>query len=301
MEETKKKSRAYKLSALAFKLSVAIACLLYIIKCGRNIKPDDLKLEFIPAVLVAAFAYFLATFIMVYGWRTCQITLANKKKEFLLFAKIYFCSAPAKYLPSNIMHFAARHYQTIQAGYDHTSVAASNILENIFITISACIVICFGIISGQLTFPTDFLNQNLKPTYLIIAMVIVTTALAILSGKCLKNSSLSSTAIMIIKVLTGYIIFLFITSFIFLLIMNIAVPQDLTAIWPRIIFTYICAWTIGLITPGAPGGLGVRESAIVYLTSDILTNDQALLGALLFRLVTIGGEIIGYYYARFLK
>ena len=291
-----------KLSAVLFKIVVAIACLYYIIKCGRNIKLEDIRPSFIPTALLAAIAYFLATFLMVYGWQVNLITISGRKETFKLFAKIYFRSVPAKYLPSNIMHFAARHYQAIQAGYSHGVVATSNILENILITISACGIIIAGILSGRLEFPTEFLNKSVCPQYIIPGAFVAVILLLIFVNKKFGRQVRFGTAVKALtKILAGYAVFLIVTGFIFLQVMNIAVPQNLNEHWDRIILIYICAWTIGLVTPGAPGGLGVRESVIIYLTSGLLTSDQALLGALLFRIVTVTGEIMGYYFARFLK
>ena len=61
-----------------------------------------------------------------------------------------------------------------------------------------------------------------------------------------------------------------------------------------IIFAYICSWTLGSITPGASGGLGVRESVMVALLSAKLGTENAFVGAIVFRLVTISGELLGY-------
>ncbi|MBR9765967.1 MAG: hypothetical protein GYB53_21230 [Rhodobacteraceae bacterium] len=68
----------------------------------------------------------------------------------------------------------------------------------------------------------------------------------------------------------------------------------------------LLAWIIGYATPGVPGGLGLREAALVALLSAAgQDRDLALLASLLFRLVTTVGELAmfaaGWGLARLLR
>lgn len=56
--------------------------------------------------------------------------------------------------------------------------------------------------------------------------------------------------------------------------------------------TALAAWLIGYATPGAPGGIGVREAMMVALLAGVATPEQALMLALLFRGVTIIGDVV---------
>jgi hypothetical protein len=46
------------------------------------------------------------------------------------------------------------------------------------------------------------------------------------------------------------------------------------------------AWLAGFVTPGSPGGLGVREATFVLLAGPEIGQEPALIGMLLFRVVT---------------
>ena len=48
----------------------------------------------------------------------------------------------------------------------------------------------------------------------------------------------------------------------------------------------------GFITPGAPGGLGVREALLTIILSDILPTDIIVAGVLIFRFITLFGEFL---------
>jgi uncharacterized membrane protein YbhN (UPF0104 family) len=57
---------------------------------------------------------------------------------------------------------------------------------------------------------------------------------------------------------------------------------------------YSLAWIIGFLIPGAPGGLGIRESALVLLLAGAFPKDVVLLIALLARLASIGADVLAF-------
>lgn len=61
-----------------------------------------------------------------------------------------------------------------------------------------------------------------------------------------------------------------------------------------VLSSFAIAWSIGFITPGAPSGIGIREAILLLLLIPLSGEGPALILALLFRLVTIGGDI-GFY------
>lgn len=67
-----------------------------------------------------------------------------------------------------------------------------------------------------------------------------------------------------------------------------------------IMMTFSVAWIAGFITPGAPAGLGVREAIIVALLTHLIDEPQSLLVALIFRLVSIFGDILFFVFSYWL-
>lgn len=68
-----------------------------------------------------------------------------------------------------------------------------------------------------------------------------------------------------------------------------------------VIACYIAAWAIGLVTPGAPAGLGIREFIIVFLLGDVSTESNLLLAVVLSRIITVSGDIIFFCIAMILR
>lgn len=64
--------------------------------------------------------------------------------------------------------------------------------------------------------------------------------------------------------------------------------------WALICGAYSLAWIIGFLIPGAPGGLGIRESALVLLLAGTFPRDVVLLIALLARLASVGADVLAF-------
>ena len=60
-------------------------------------------------------------------------------------------------------------------------------------------------------------------------------------------------------------------------------------------------WAIGFVTPGAPGGIGVREATMVLILSQVMPPLESLLIPVLMRMVTIAGDFVAFAlsYAKF--
>lgn len=70
--------------------------------------------------------------------------------------------------------------------------------------------------------------------------------------------------------------------------MNAALP------WCRATWGFALAWLLGFVVPGAPGGIGVREVALVSLYSREIGEAAALSLALLLRVVTVVGDFLAF-------
>jgi hypothetical protein len=76
----------------------------------------------------------------------------------------------------------------------------------------------------------------------------------------------------------------------FMLTLLAILPLNLEQILP-LFSAFSFAWLLGLIVPGAPGGLGVFEVTIMTVLDDNLSG-QIVVAIALFRLISISAEII---------
>jgi uncharacterized membrane protein YbhN (UPF0104 family) len=56
--------------------------------------------------------------------------------------------------------------------------------------------------------------------------------------------------------------------------------------------SYVIAWLAGLITPGAPAGVGVRELVLLFLLGEQIPAADLLLAVVLGRIVTVVGDLL---------
>jgi len=63
--------------------------------------------------------------------------------------------------------------------------------------------------------------------------------------------------------------------------------------WPQWLAGFALAWTLGLVVPGAPGGLGVFEAALLLRLGSLVPEAPLLAIALSYRLVTSLADLLG--------
>jgi hypothetical protein len=63
--------------------------------------------------------------------------------------------------------------------------------------------------------------------------------------------------------------------------------------WWRWLSAFALAWTVGLVVPGAPGGLGVFESVLLLRLGTALPDPALLAVALGYRLVVTTADLLG--------
>lgn len=59
--------------------------------------------------------------------------------------------------------------------------------------------------------------------------------------------------------------------------------------------TYLFSWVIGFITPGAPGGIGVREAVMVLTCSTFLDTNTIMLYAVTMRIISTFGDVLAFF------
>jgi len=75
-----------------------------------------------------------------------------------------------------------------------------------------------------------------------------------------------------------------------------------TSVHPvSVVFIYLIAWLLGVITPGASGGIGVRESLLIIFLSRSYPEDITVTVVLLHRVIAISGEVLAFFAGTFLE
>jgi glycosyltransferase 2 family protein len=98
-------------------------------------------------------------------------------------------------------------------------------------------------------------------------------------------------------------VFLFASGLIFLATYLLVAPPGGTApmaLLPLMVAAFVIAWLAGLLTPGAPAGVGVREMVMILLMAPLVPEAALVFAVVLSRIITVCGDTL-FYLAAHLK
>lgn len=190
---------------------------------------------------------------------------------------IYGFSQLGKYIPGNIFHLAGR--QTLGMA---EKLPAGKTLRSIVWELAILAGAAAGIFCPP--FIAKYFCPSLSAGWILGIFALCCVAVPYGAGRLLGASLRSS-------MLWG-ILYLFCIGAVFGAILGLVTPLPLPPLVLFMVATgYIAAWFIGLVTPGAPAGLGIREGAMLLLMRDAaIPEADLLLAVTLCRIVTILGD-----------
>lgn len=256
---------------------------------------------------IGAFVINLAvqTLLVVAGcipWMVFTQSLSGKKIPFSSAMPVYTKSNVYKYLPGNVFQYVGRNKLAFDMNISHVDVACATIFDILF-----C-VFWTGVIAAVLLGSriAGLLGKYGRNIIIIGAagVILVTAVLIFVSvrfGDKLKEYlSRYSKAFRKEnrKSLMAGIFYYFVSNIIsaamyfacMRLVMGSSVSLgELTALTGAFMF----AWIIGFVTPGAPGGIGIRESVMIFVCGEAY-QERIILFVLITRLASIIADLAAF-------
>ncbi|WP_372772271.1 hypothetical protein [Pantoea sp. WEP] len=217
----------------------------------------------------------LNAFSWKYNLGYCKVTITTLDS-----ISIYGVSQLAKYLPGNVFQFAGRQAIGMANNIDAKALVKSTFWELVILCLGGAILSTL-----MITIKAPFLNPMLSIGASIIIIGLYLTLL-----KYFTNREMVKSAIINLT-------FTFLSGLSFLLLLKVLNFSTGNLHNHEIIGAYILAWLIGLITPGAPAGVGIREVILLYLFKNSINDQDLLLTILLGRMMTVSGDFIFYLIA----
>lgn len=195
---------------------------------------------------------------------------------------IYGLSQLARYLPGNVLHYASRQALGVAGGVEAWSLARVAIIELALVAIAGSLCALLAI---PLLLPG--ISSGVSALLFVGAGTFVTVAIRAFAS--------SATALAYL----GYLLYVCwnAASFTFMLAMLVPLGEDALVLGG----TYASAWLTGLMTPGAPAGMGVRESVSVALLGHRVDQNSLLLALLAARAVGIVADVMTFCIASVLR
>jgi len=204
---------------------------------------------------LASMAYALLLGLLAMAWAGCAGGLPLVRA-----LAVYGPGVIAKYVPGTILQYASRQVLGAAAGLAHPAMIRASVIEAaVHLLAVLCVVAAF--LSGAL---------------LPIGGAVVGSVLALAS----RSPLLRAVALQMIFFLSFASIVAVLASLI-----GFAHPYVVAG-------QFMLAWLAGFLVPVAPGGIGVREAALLALAAASGESAQVMTLALLVRLVTTVGDAL---------
>ena len=213
----------------------------------------------------------------------------------------YLKTTIAKYLPGNIWHYYGRVTAATKAGATLETATVSVLLEPLLMAAAALLVMLLGsqpIVAryGLAAIALQWLSLILVLTSVhprvINLLVRYVSKLKPKASNTVADPHPFQLEHYPLLPLVGEIGFLLLRSLGFLFTF-LAISPIVPAQLPLLLSAFSLSWLVGLVVPGAPGGIGVFEATAIALLGQTFSPGLILSVVALYRLVSILAEVSG--------
>ncbi len=248
---------------------------------------------------VCSLIYGCNGFLLSSAWWRLLVIHGSTENDRLLCHIIYSRTQIAKYLPGNVFHFAGRYTLGRDAGISKLALIGSTFYETFGVLFAAGAFSLAGILFYRQTGIQAL--SIAKPSIDLVLLLGILFTLIVIVHKIARSRGIvykKKQVLQLISVGTIYVAFFLVFGVIACMVVGITTTVKMGDL-VLIVTAFSIAWVAGFVTPGAPAGLGVREVTLVLLLSPLLGEVASLLSALLFRLVTMTGDLL-FFLASFI-
>lgn len=277
--------------------------IIYVIKSFSQIDLASMNLgridRFIFILLILSFLPLINICIVGLAWKKHVDFISKENNDTRTVICIYLKSNIAKYLPGNVGHYVGRNVIGAKLGISQKCLAIASIIEAVFIFVSTVIFCAFVSFSDLIKVVQkigDFIIVKKHLVQYIVIMLIVVTGVILaikkFLAKYIKDYFGKGLAILFGKTFLLYTIGNFFSGILLALIFGLILNQKIN--YKVIISTNALSWLIGFIVPGSPGGIGIRESVLVFFLQHLYGKEDVVIAAMLMRICSIVGDFGAY-------
>ncbi len=235
------------------------------------------------------------------GWIwTWVLNELNQPVPTSYFIQVYLKTNIAKYLPGNVWHHYGRIVAAKNAGVTAGAATLSVLLEPLLMATAALITI---VMLGGLTAYSNSIELRILQILGLIGVLCIlhprflNPILSFVKKLKPKKSDRNDTTSLSLRrypltPLLGELAFLGLRGTGFILTLFALAPLQGSQI-PLLLGAFSFAWLLGLIVPGAPGGLGVFEATALALLQSHFPAALVISAICLYRLISIIAETAG--------
>lgn len=251
-------------------------------------------------LLLSILLYTINMLLMAWPWRALIEILEKQKIPFLGVQRVLCKANLMKYIPGNIFQYVGRNEIATLYNLNHKKIAFSTLLDVLTGVLSNVVLILLCYLSDvKLLLKNKVISLDYRFIFAISVCFSLLFFFVIVRRKYIKNVIWEYVNCVTVKkyflcILWNMFIAVY-AAMIYFLILKMIVGEDI--LWgsaAQIAGAYLLSWLIGFLMPGAPGGIGIRETVMVYLLGGEYGKDSILLSIVIFRFVNILGDFFAF-------
>ncbi len=236
-----------------------------------------------------------------FPWKLLIEMLTDRKVPFGETIPVYVMANLMKYVPGNVFQYVGRNQIAVKNKLPHLQVATATVLDVGMTVLAAALISIFFLFDYIMKFiqNSDWMRV-VAFAFLVVGIVVVLFLIIFrkkIATKFKKYHYLMSAKSLktIFVALVYYIIVLMISSLMYLIVVVFILDTPLTArVFLQLFSAYTLAWLVGFITPGAPGGIGVKEAVMLGVTGGYLGVDVITLSMVIIRILLIIADCVAF-------
>ncbi|GIU40439.1 lysylphosphatidylglycerol synthase domain-containing protein [Shewanella sp. MBTL60-112-B2] len=250
----------------------------------------------ITTLSIALILYLVCFSITSLAWYRLLLS-TGQTPQIAQITAIILISQFAKYIPGNFSHHVGRAVLARRNGLSNQSIIITMAYEIVIVIVAAAVIGIAALILNS-TLPTHSIN-NISKFALPLFMITMLLILVLVNRKIYNYIKAFFSQLLIPSRQTLFECYLLYTlSFLlFGVILSLIAwtysGTEKTNFW-FLTSSFSIAWILGFITPGAPAGLGIRETVLIALIAPIYGGGLALSLAVTLRMVTSLGDGLGF-------
>lgn len=253
-------------------------------------------------------AYVINVISGALPWMKMVEIVSQKKMPYMTTTFVHVRANLLKYLPGNVFQYIGKNELATKEDVGHMQVAAATVLDILLMFTIAAIIGGLCVRQYLLTIIRTYVSLKYIVLLSLVAAIFLFAVCMYLKKKKgnllqygmevfknkrnIKNFVICTLYYVIQNIWVGgiYVALL-------LCISEVSAKSLPTLL---IIGANIISGVIGFITPGVPGGLGVREIVMALITRDIFIEDDIMLTSVIFRIISIIGDLAAFLLVAFI-
>ncbi len=263
------------------------------------------------AICILLISILLQTMIfcyMTFPWLNLVRILSGKKISGKQALPIYTKSNLMKYIPGNVFQYVARNQLAAESHISHVDVALATMID-IGMSMLAPFLISLILMRHHII---TLLSSYQNTFFMIFLAILVIFCLAFILLRlkfwdqtkryCSKYYRLLQKKTLL-QLLAAFLLYLLqslfsIAVYAIPLFGLISIPSEKIS---QFLGAYLFSWIIGFITPGSPGGIGVREAVMMLICGAFIDNSVIVSYVVMMRFISICADVVAFLFGFFYR